>query len=96
MVKVDQYARVRRTHRDGLGVRALARLFHYWRRKIREILAMREPKPNVCFNPPPSIVDPFKPCIDAILAADRRGVRQKKYPAKVWRRGAWSPSEVDK
>jgi hypothetical protein len=66
MVEVDQYARVRRAHRDGLGVRALARLFHHSRRKIREILAMPEPEPYVRLNPPPPIVDPFEPCLDGI------------------------------
>jgi hypothetical protein len=49
MVKVDQYARVRRAHRDGLGIRALAKLFHHSRRKIREILAMPEPKPYIAW-----------------------------------------------
>jgi transposase len=87
MVKVDQYARVRRAHRDGLGVRALARLFHHSRRKIREILAMPEPKPYVRLNPPPSILDPFKPCIDAILTADEAAPRKQRHTAsKIWRR----------
>jgi hypothetical protein len=66
MVKVDQYARVRRAHRDCLGVRALARVLQHSRRNIREILAMPEPKPHVWLNPPPSDVGPYKPCIDAI------------------------------
>lgn len=95
MVKMDLYARVRRVHRDGLGVRALARLCIHSRREIREILAMPVPKPYVRLNPPPSIADPLKSRIDAILAADRRVVRQKGYPAKVWRRGGCSPSEVE-
>jgi len=87
MVKVDQYARVRRAHRDGLGIRALAKLFHHSRRKIREILAMPEPKSYQRLNPPPSILDPFKPCIDAILAADEEAPRKQRHTAsKIWRR----------
>jgi transposase len=87
MVKVDQYARVRRAHRDGLGIRALAKLFHHSRRKIREILAMPEPKSYQRLNLPPSILDPFKPCIDAILAADEEAPRKQRHTAsKIWRR----------
>jgi transposase len=87
MVKVDQYARVRRARRDGLGIRALAKLFHHSRRKIREILAMPEPKSYQRLNPPPSILDPFKPCIDAVLAADEEAPRKQRHTAsKIWRR----------
>jgi transposase len=87
MVKVDQYARVRRAHRDGLGIRALAKLFHHSRRKIREILAMPEPKPYRRLNPPPSILDPFKACIDAILTGDEEAPRKQRHTAsKIWRR----------
>jgi hypothetical protein len=38
MVTVDEYARIRRAHRDGMTIRALAKQFHHSRRKIREIL----------------------------------------------------------
>src|SRR5262245_6459468 len=87
MVTVDQYARVRRAHREGLGVRALARLFHHSRRKIREILATPEPKPYVRLNPPPSILDPFKASIDAILAGDEEAPRKQRHTvSKIWRR----------
>ncbi len=39
MVKVDEYARIPRAHRDGLSVRALPRLFHHSRGKIGAILS---------------------------------------------------------
>lgn len=45
MVNVDEYARVRRAHRDGMSIRELARTFHHSRRKIREIISSAEPKP---------------------------------------------------
>jgi hypothetical protein len=44
MVTVDQYARIRLAHRDGMSIRELARRFHHSRYKIREILASPEPK----------------------------------------------------
>ena len=70
MVTVDEYGRVRRAHRDGVGIRALAKRFRHSRRKVREILATPEPKPYLRLNPPPSILDPFKPIIDGILQSD--------------------------
>jgi hypothetical protein len=80
MVKVDRYARVRRTRRNGLGVRALTRLFHHLRRKIREILAIPEPKPYVRLNPALSIVDPFKQCICAMAGCEcHNGRTPKRY-----------------
>ena len=70
MVKVDAYARIRRAHRvDQMSIRELSRRFHHSRRKIREILAQPEPKPYRR-RALPSVVDPFKPVIDAILRAD--------------------------
>jgi hypothetical protein len=52
MVKVDEYARIRRAHFvDGLGIKSLSRLFHHSRRKIREILATPEPKSYARLNP---------------------------------------------
>ena len=87
MVTVDQYARIRRAHRDGLSIRTLARQFQHSRRKIREIVATPEPKPYVRLNPPPSILDPFKPSIDAILSGDEEAPRKQRHTAsKIWRR----------
>ena len=38
MLTVEDYARIRRAHRDALSVRAIARKFHHSRRKVREAL----------------------------------------------------------
>ena len=46
MVKVDEYARIRRAHRDGLSIRELGPTFHHSRRKIREILARPSRSPT--------------------------------------------------
>jgi transposase len=88
MVKVDEYARIRRAHAvDGLSIRDLARRFHHSRRKIAEILSMPEPKPYVRLNPPPSMLDPFKPIIDALLEADEQAPRKQRHTAaKLYRR----------
>ena len=69
MVKVDEYARIRQAHRiDKLSIRQLARKFHHSRRKIREILAQPEPR-KYQRRSMPSVVDTFKPIIDAIVRA---------------------------
>src|SRR5438132_4917319 len=88
MVTVDEFARIRRAHFvDRMGIRQLARLFHHSRRKIREILAMPEPKRYVRLNPPPSILDPYKDLIDGILADDEEAPRKQRHTAKkLWRR----------
>ncbi|HEV3006533.1 MAG TPA: IS21 family transposase, partial [Pirellulales bacterium] len=87
MVKVDEYARIRQAHRqDKLSVRQLARRFHHSRRKIREILAQPEPK-KYQRRTLPSVVDPFKPIIDAILHADEDAPRKQRHTmAKLFRR----------
>lgn len=45
MLTVDQYGQIRRAHRDGMGVREIARTFHHSRRKIREVLQQAESRP---------------------------------------------------
>jgi transposase len=88
MVTLDEYARIRRAHVvEGLGVKALARQFGHSRQKIREILANPEPKRYVRLNPPPSILEPFKPIIDAIVEADEQAPRKQQHTvSRLWRR----------
>jgi transposase len=38
MLTVDDYGRIRRAHRDGMGIREIARQFHHSRQKVREVL----------------------------------------------------------
>src|SRR5579864_2681885 len=87
MVKVDEYARIRRAHFvDKMSIRELARRFHHSRRKIRDILAQSEPKPYRR-RPLPSVVDPFKPVIDEIVRADEAAPRKQRHTvAKIARR----------
>jgi transposase len=88
MVKVDEYARIRRAHLvDGLSIRDLARQFHHSRRKIAEILAMPEPRPYLRLKPPPSVLDPFKPVIETFLKDDEKAPRKQRHTAaKLFRR----------
>jgi len=87
MVTVDQYARIRRAHLiDKMSIRELARRFSHSRRKIREILAQAEPKPYQRRSMP-SILDPFKSVIEAILQTDATApAKQQHTAAKIYRR----------
>ena len=87
MVKVDEYARIRQAHRiDKLSIRQLSRRFHHSRRKIREILGQPEPK-KYQRRVMPSVVDRFKPIIDAIVRADEEAPRKQRHTvAKIFRR----------
>ena len=87
MVTVDDYARVRVAHRDGMGLNELARTFHHSKRKISAILAQTEPPAYPPRPSPASVLDPFKPTIDAILQADESAPRKQRYTAsKIFRR----------
>jgi transposase len=87
MVTVDQYARIRLAHRDGMSIRELARRFHHSRYKIREILAAPEPKRYQRLKLPPSILEPFHATIDGILLADEQAPRKQRHTAaRLYRR----------
>ena len=87
MVTVDEYARIRLAHRiDTLGIRQRSRRFHHSWRKIGEILGQAEPKAYQR-RPMPSVVDPFKPIIDASVRADEEApCKQRHTVAKIFRR----------
>ena len=38
MLTVEDYAKIRRAHRDGMSIRAIARTFGHSRHKIRQVL----------------------------------------------------------
>jgi transposase len=88
MLTVDDYARIRRAHRDGMSIRAIARRFHHSRRKVRDALAEPEPKPYTrAKSPRAPKLDRFKPLIDAILVADQRAPRKQRHTAaQIFRR----------
>lgn len=88
MLTVDEYARIRRAHRDGMSIRAIARTFHHTRRKIREVLCNPQPKPYTRVKEPPApVLGPFWTLIDQILAADEQAPpKQRHTAAQIHRR----------
>lgn len=51
MLKVEDYARIRRAHWDGMSIREIARTFHHSRHKIREVLQDPQPRGYRCYRP---------------------------------------------
>jgi transposase len=87
MVSMDQYLRIRLAHRDGMGINQLARTFHHSKRKIRQILNEEQPRPYPKRPSGPSVLDPFKSLIDALLKADETAPRKQRHTAaKIFRR----------
>jgi hypothetical protein len=88
MRAVDDYAKIRTAHRDGLTIRQIARSFHVSRRKVREALAHPEPRPYTCTKPPPApVLGPFTAIIDQVLRNDRDAPpKQRHTAAQLFRR----------
>jgi transposase len=88
MLSVDDYAKIRLAHRDGMSIREMARVFGHSRRKIREVLAQPQPIPYTRTKPPPApVLGTFHKDIDAILAADEEAPPKQRHTAmQVYRR----------
>jgi transposase len=88
MLTVDDYAKIRLAHRDGVSIRAIASTFHHSRRKVREVLAQPQPAPYTRTKPPPApVLGSFHQAIDAILAADEDAPPKQRHTAmQVFRR----------
>jgi transposase len=71
-----------------MSIRAIARGLHHSRRKVREALLEPEPKGYTRRKPVPAPkLDPFKPIIDEILAADEQAPRKQRHTAaQIFRR----------
>ena len=80
MLTVEDYGRIRRAHRDGMSIRAIARTLHHSRRKIREALACPEPQPYTRTKPlyAPRL-GPFHAIIDQILAEDESAPPKQRH-----------------
>lgn len=82
MLTVDDYGQIRRAHRDGMTIRAIARTFHHSRRKIREVLACPEPKAYTRTQATPARkLGPCRPVIDEILKADEQAPPKQRHTA---------------
>src|SRR3954451_4216132 len=82
MLTVDDYAKLRTAHRDGMTIRQIARTFHVSRRTVRDALASPEPKPYTRTKPPPApVLGPFQAIIDQILRDDRDAPPKQRHTA---------------
>ncbi len=82
MLTVDDYGRIRRAKRDGMSSRAIARVLHHSRRKIREVLANPEPETYTRTKEPPAPkLGPLTPIIEEVLKADERAPRKQRHTA---------------
>jgi len=82
MLTVDDYAKIRLAHRDGMSIRAIARTFGHSRRKVRQVLACPQPEPYTRRKPPPApVLGTFHPVIDAILADDEQAPPKQRHTA---------------
>ncbi len=87
MLTVDEYGRVRRAHRDGMGIREIARTFHHSRAKVRRILTEPEPRPYVRSRAHCPKLGGFHEVIDQIVAGDVEAPPKQRHTAKqVFRR----------
>jgi len=83
MLKVEDYGKIRRAHRDGMSIREIARTFGHSRRKIRQVLQEPEPRPYTRRQPAdrPKLTEPIQQRIDEILAADESAPRKQRHTA---------------
>jgi transposase len=88
MLTVDDYAKIRLAHRDGLSIREIARAFHHSRRKVRAILAQPLPTPYTRTKAPPApVLGCFHQTIKALLAADEDAPPKQRHTAmQIFRR----------
>ena len=88
MLTVEDYGVIRRAHRDGMSIRAIARQFHHSRRKVRDALASPEPQPYTRSKEPRAPkLGLLKPTIDQILASDEHAPPKQRHTAmQVFRR----------
>jgi len=83
MLTVDDYGRIRRAHREGMGIREIARRFHHSRRKVREVLrGAGEPRtyPRRQTQSAPRL-GPFHESILQILSDDESQPQKQRHTA---------------
>jgi len=88
MRTVDDFARIRQLHRDGLSARQIAKQVGVGRDTVRTALQHPEPKPYTLAQPRVApVFGPFRPLVDAILAADATAPRKQRHTGtQVYRR----------
>ena len=82
MRTVDDFAKIRQAHRDGLSVRQIAKQLGFGRDTIRKALRHAEPLPYTLVQPRAApVFGPFRDAVDAILAADENAPRKQRHTA---------------
>ncbi len=90
MLKVDDYAKIRLAHRDGMGIREIARTFHHSRRKVREVLNESQPVPYTRSKAAPApVLGSFHETIDAIQGVGKTGPRTTYVGGGRWKMHPW-------
>ena len=85
--RVGLFAAIREDHRQGMGVRAIAREHGVHRRTVREALASPVPAPRKVPERASPARDSVAPLIDAMLTADLDAPRKQRHTARrVWAR----------
>ena len=82
MLTVDDFGKIRRSHRDGMSIRAIARTFGHSRRSVRNALSQAEP---TVYTLKGSRAAPklgsLHGVIDQILADDEQAPRKQRHTA---------------
>ncbi len=82
MRTVDDFARIRQAHRDGLSAREIATQFGVGRGTVRKALQHADPPPSTLDQPRPApVFGPFRPFVDTILAEDETAPRKQRHTA---------------
>jgi transposase len=88
MRTVDDFAKIRQLHRDGLSARQMAKQLRVARDTVRKALDHPQPLPYALSQPRPALVfGPMQPLVDAILDADLAAPRKQRHTAmQIYRR----------
>jgi transposase len=82
MRTVDDFAAIRRAHRDGLSIRHIAKQFGVGRDTVRKALNHPEPQSYSLTRPRPApSFGPFRQIVDAILDADEQAPPKQRHTA---------------
>ena len=82
MRTVDDFARIRQAHRDGLSSRQIAKQLGVGRDTVRKALQHAEPPPYTLAQPRPTpVFGPFREFVDEILAEDENAPRKQRHTA---------------
>jgi transposase len=88
MRTVEDFARIRQLHRDGLSTRQIAKQLGVGRDTIRKALENPEPKPYTLAEPRTApVFGPFRAIVDAIVAGDTKAPPKQRHTAsQIYRR----------